>query len=71
MSKAIHHGCGPLMHCWYHGGGEGLPCDKFGRVFTLLRLQQQDEEGSRHHDPCGGYQEFDNKQDDDLRDGSI
>ena len=25
----------------------------------------------RHHDPCGGYQEFNNKQDDDLHDGSI
>ena len=48
-----------------------LPCDKFGRVFASLWLQQQDEEGSRHHDPCGDYQEFDNKQDDDLHDGSI
>ena len=38
---------------------------------SSLWLQQQDEEGSRHHDPCGGYQEFDNKQDDDLHDGSI
>ena len=28
--------------------------------------KQQDEEGSRHHDPCGGYQEFENKQDNDL-----
>ena len=28
-------------------------------------------EGSRHHDPCGAYQEFDNKQDNNLHDGSI
>ena len=33
-----------------------MPCDKFGRVFTSLWLEQQDEEGSRHHDPCGGDQ---------------
>ena len=33
--------------------------------------KQQDEKGSRNHDPCGGYQEFDNKQDNDLRDSSI
>ena len=48
-----------------------MPCDEFGRVFVSLWLEQQDEEGSRHCDPCGGDQEFDNKQDDDLRDGSI
>ena len=52
-------------------GGKGLPCDEFGRVFASLWLQQQDKEGSRYHDPCGGYQEFDNKQDDDLCDSSI
>ena len=48
-----------------------MPCDEFGRVFVSLWLKQQDEEGSRHRDPCGGDQEFNNKQDDDLRDGSI
>ena len=47
-----------------------MSCDKFGRVFALLWLEQQDEEGSRHHVPCGGDQEFEKKQDDDLRDGA-
>ena len=40
-------------------------------IFLLLWVEQQDEEGSRHRDPCGGDQEFNNKQDNDLRDGSI
>ena len=48
-----------------------MPCDEFGRVFALLWLKQQDEEGSRHRDPCGGDQEFNNKQDNNLCDGSI
>ena len=48
-----------------------MPCDAFGRVFMSLWLQQQDKEGSRHRDPCGGYQEFNNKQDDDLHDCSV
>ena len=37
-----------------------MPCDEFGRVFASLWLEQQDEEGSRHRDPCGGDQKFDN-----------
>ena len=48
-----------------------MPCDEVVRVFSLLWLQQQDKEGAMHCDPCGGYQEIDNKQDDDLHDSSI
>ena len=48
------------MHCRQHGGGEGIPCDEFGRVFASLWVEQQDEEGSRHRYPFGGDQELDN-----------
>ena len=48
-----------------------MPYDEFDRVFALLWFEQQDKEGSRHHDPCGGDQEFDDKQDDNLHDSSI
>ena len=37
-----------------------MPCDKFGRVFASLWVEQQDKEGSRHRYPCGGDQKLDN-----------
>ena len=37
-----------------------MSCDKFGRVFASLWVQQKDKESSRHHYPCGGDQELDN-----------